>query len=84
MALEQLCYKLDISVFSLMIAMVHPLIHAGRPWRIPYWGFLPYDFARGIWPDIRSPLVWDPIAITTYLTGSTLFVIVALIKKNYK
>ncbi|MBI4310325.1 MAG: polysulfide reductase NrfD [Chloroflexi bacterium] len=67
-----------LTVFSLMIAALHPVIHAGRPWRIIYWSF-PYDFSRGLWVNIRSPLVWDPSAIFTYLTGSTLFVIVALI-----
>lgn len=67
-----------LTVFSLMIAALHPVVHAGRPWRILYWVF-PYDFARGLWVNIRSPLVWDPSAIFTYLTGSTLFVIVALI-----
>ena len=58
--------------------MLQPLIHAGRPWRIFYWVF-PYDWARGIWPDVRSPLVWDPTAIITYLTSSILFVYTALI-----
>ena len=67
-----------LTVFSLLVAALHPLIHAGRPWRILYWVF-PYDFSRGLWVNIRSPLVWDPSAIFTYLTGSTLFVIVALI-----
>ncbi|MSQ22839.1 MAG: molybdopterin oxidoreductase [Dehalococcoidia bacterium] len=67
-----------LTVFSLMIAALHPVIHSGRPWRTLYWAF-PYDFSRGIFPDIRSPLIWDPAAIFTYLTGSTLFVIVALV-----
>jgi molybdopterin-containing oxidoreductase family membrane subunit len=67
-----------LTVFSLMIAALHPVVHAGRPWRIIYWSF-PYDFSRGLWVNIRSPLIWDPSAIFTYLTGSTLFVIVALI-----
>ena len=66
-----------LTVFSLLTALFFPLMHAGRPWRIAYW--LPYDFARGIWPNVRSPLFWDPIAIGTYLTGSTLFLFVALI-----
>ena len=61
-----------LTVFSLLTALFFPLMHAGRPWRIAYW-LLPYDFARGIWPNVRSPLFWDPIAIGTYLTGSTLF-----------
>ena len=67
-----------MTVFALMTSLLQPLIHAGRPWRIFYWGF-PYDWARGIWPDVRSPLVWDPTAIITYLTSSILFVYTALI-----
>ncbi len=67
-----------MTVFSLMTAALMPLMHEGRPWRVVYW-LMPYDFARGIWPDIRSPLVWDPAAIGTYLTGSMLFVYTALI-----
>lgn len=67
-----------LTVFSLGTAALHPLIHTGRPWRAVYWVF-PYDFARGVWPNIRSPLIWDPSAIFTYLTGSSLFVYVALI-----
>ena len=67
-----------LTIFSLMTAALMPLLHTGRPWRIIYW-FLPFDVQRNIWPDIRSPLVWDPAAIFTYLTGSTLFVYIALI-----
>jgi Ni/Fe-hydrogenase subunit HybB-like protein len=67
-----------MTVFALMCSLLMPLIHAGRPWRIFYWVF-PYDWARGIWPDARSPLVWDPVAIITYLTSSMLFVYTALI-----
>ena len=67
-----------MTVFALMTSLLQPLIHAGRPWRIFYWVF-PYDWARGIWPDVRSPLVWDPTAIITYLTSSILFVYTALI-----
>ena len=72
-----------LTVFSLMTAMLMPLIHTGRPWRLVYWiytiPFIPYDFARGIWPNIRSPLVWDPSAVYTYLTSSILFVLIALV-----
>jgi len=67
-----------LTVFSLMIAALHPVVHAGRAWRIIYWAF-PFDFSRGVWVNVRSPLIWDPAAIFTYLTGSTLFVIIALI-----
>jgi molybdopterin-containing oxidoreductase family membrane subunit len=67
-----------VTVFSLMTAVLMPILHTGRPWRVLYWAF-PYDFARGIWPNVRSPLVWDPSAINTYLTSSILFVYIALI-----
>mgnify|MGYP001366939441 FL=1 len=67
-----------LTIFSLMTAMTMPIIHTGRPWRILYWAF-PYDFARGIWPNVRTPLIWDPSAILTYLTSSTLFVVLALV-----
>jgi Ni/Fe-hydrogenase subunit HybB-like protein len=67
-----------LTVFSLLTALVFPLIHAGRPWRIAYW-IMPYDVARGIYPNIRSPLIMDPVAISTYLTGSTLFLYIALL-----
>jgi len=67
-----------LTLFSLMTAMLMPLIHAGRPWRVFYWVF-PYDWARGIFPNIRTPLVWDPAAVFTYLTSTILFVYIALI-----
>ncbi|MBI4234282.1 MAG: polysulfide reductase NrfD, partial [Chloroflexi bacterium] len=67
-----------LTVFALATAAMFPVIHTGRPWRVLYWVF-PYDFGRGIWPNVRSPLVWDPSAIFTYLTGSSLFVFVTLI-----
>ena len=57
-----------LTLFSLMTAMIMPIVHTGRPWRILYWVF-PYDFARGIWPNIRTPLVWDPSAILDHTTG---------------
>jgi Ni/Fe-hydrogenase subunit HybB-like protein len=67
-----------LAIFALMTAAVFPLIHTGRVWRTGYWAF-PYDFTRGIWPDVRSALIWDPSAIVTYLTGTVLFVYVDLI-----
>ena len=73
-----------LTVFSLMTAMLMPLIHSGRPWRLFYWISipmtpLPYDWARGIYPNIRSALVWDPSAVNTYLICSIMFVLVALL-----
>jgi len=67
-----------LTVFSLMTAVLMPLIHSGRPWRLMYWVF-PYDFQRGLWPNIRSPLIWDPSAVNTYLICSIMFVFIALI-----
>ncbi len=68
-----------LTVFSLMSAlMAAPLVHVGRPWRADLWVF-PYDFARGVWINIRSPFIWDPSAVMTYLTASSLFVFVALL-----
>ena len=67
-----------LAVFSLITAAVFPIIHTGRLWRTAYWVF-PYDFNRGIWPDVRSALIWDPSAVVTYLLGTLLFVYVDLI-----
>ena len=68
-----------MTIFSLIAAlMAAPLVHVGRPWRADLWVF-PYDFARGIWINIRSPFIWDPSAVMTYLTASSLFVLVALL-----
>lgn len=66
-----------LTAFSLATAALFPLIHMGRVWRF-YWVF-PYDFDRMLWPDPRSPLIWDPSAIFTYLTGASLFVYMALL-----
>ena len=67
-----------LTIFSLGAAnLAAALVHTGRPWRF-YWVF-PYDFSRGVWMNVRSPLIWDPSAVNTYLTASMLFVLVALI-----
>ena len=71
-----------LTVFSLTAALLSaPLVHEGRPWRafMPTPWILPWDFARGLWPNIRSPFVWDPSAISTYLIASTLFIYIALL-----
>ena len=64
-----------ITVFALMIGAMFPIIHLGRPW-LAFWLF-PYPSERLIWPNFRSPLVWDFFAINTYLTGSVLFLLPA-------
>jgi Ni/Fe-hydrogenase subunit HybB-like protein len=66
-----------ITVFALSIGAIVPICHLGRPWLF-YW-MVPYPSERHIWPNFRSPLAWDFIAISTYLTGSTLFLFLPLI-----
>jgi Ni/Fe-hydrogenase subunit HybB-like protein len=66
-----------ITVFALMIGAMFPIIHLGRPWLF-FW-LVPYPNQRGLWPNFRSPLVWDFFAITTYLTGSTLFLLLPMV-----
>ena len=66
-----------MTIFSLVAALSNIMFHVGRPWRL-FWVY-PYDFSRGIFMNIRSPFVWDPSAVMTYLIGSSLFVFVALI-----
>lgn len=60
-----------ITVFSILIGGIIPLCHIGRPW-LAYF-MIPYPSQREIWPNFRSPLAWDFMAISTYLTGSTTF-----------
>ena len=66
-----------ITVFALMIGALFPIIHLGRPW-LAFW-LIPYPSERLIWPNFRSPLVWDFFAINTYLTGSLLFLYLPII-----
>ena len=64
-------------MFAVMTAGLFPLIHAGRRW-FAYW-LLPYPKQRYLWPNFKSPLVWDVFAISTYLTISVVFFIVGLV-----
>lgn len=66
-----------ITVFALMIGAMFPIIHLGRPWLF-YW-LAPYPNERGLWPNFRSPLVWDFFAISTYLLGSIIYLYLPLI-----
>jgi molybdopterin-containing oxidoreductase family membrane subunit len=66
-----------ITVFALMIGGMFPLIHLGRVWLF-YWLF-PYPNSRMLWPNYRSPLMWDVTAISTYLTGSLIFLYLPMI-----
>ena len=66
-----------ITVFALSIGGMFPLIHLGRPW-LAFW-LIPYPSERGIWPNFRSPLVWDFFAINTYLIGSVTFLTLPIV-----
>ena len=66
-----------ITVFALMIGGMFPIIHLGRAWRF-YW-LLPYPNSRLLWPNFRSPLLWDLTAIVTYLTASVIYLYLPLI-----
>jgi Ni/Fe-hydrogenase subunit HybB-like protein len=60
-----------MTVFAVCIAGLFPFIHLGRPWLVHY--IAPYPNQRTLWPNFQSPLVFDVIAISTYLIVSTLF-----------
>jgi molybdopterin-containing oxidoreductase family membrane subunit len=71
-----------MTIFAVITAGLFPLIHAGRVWKIPLWmapvigGF---PTTNNLWPNLRSPLMWDVFAISTYLTISLLFWYMGLI-----
>ena len=61
-----------MTLFAVACALMFPLIHTGRPWLAAYW-LMPYPNGMGIWPQFRSPLIWDVFAVSTYGTVSLLF-----------
>ena len=60
-----------MTIFAVMCAGLYPLLHTGRPW-VAYWLF-PYPNILALWPNFRSPLVWDVFAVSTYMTISIVF-----------
>src|SRR5271156_3976546 len=66
-----------MTLFAVACAGIFPLIHTGRPWMAYY--MFPYPSTMGIWPQFRSPLIWDVFAVSTYGTVSLLFWFVGLI-----
>ncbi len=60
-----------MTLFAVAAAGLFPLLHTGRPW-LDYW-LMPYPNTMGLWPNFRSPLVWDVFAVSTYATVSFLF-----------
>src|ERR1051326_7788859 len=61
-----------MTIFAVMQAGLFPLLHTGRPWLAAYWLF-PIPLSMGVWPQFRSPLIWDVFAVSTYFTVSFLF-----------
>ena len=66
-----------MTLFAAGIAGLWPILHLGRPW-FAYW-LVPYPDIMNVWPQWRSPLVWDIFAISTYLLVSLLFWYMGLI-----
>ncbi len=66
-----------MTLFAVACAGLFPVLHTGRPW-LAYWLF-PYPNTMSIWPQFRSPLVWDVFAVSTYFTISLVFWFVGLI-----
>jgi molybdopterin-containing oxidoreductase family membrane subunit len=66
-----------MTLFAVACAGLFPLLHLGRP-QFFYW-LLPYPDTMGLWPQFRSPLVWDVFAVSTYATVSLLFWYVGLL-----
>jgi len=66
-----------MTLFAVACAGIFPVVHTGRPW-LAYWLF-PYPNTMDIWPQFRSPLIWDVFAVSTYFTISLLFWFIGLI-----
>jgi Ni/Fe-hydrogenase subunit HybB-like protein len=66
-----------MTLFAVACAGMYPVLHTGRPW-LAYW-LLPYPNTMGLWPQFRSPLVWDVFAVSTYATVSLMFWYVGLV-----
>jgi Ni/Fe-hydrogenase subunit HybB-like protein len=66
-----------MTLFAVACAGMFPVLHLGRPWLF-YW-LLPYPNTMTLWPQFRSPLIWDVFAVSTYATVSAMFWFVGLI-----
>jgi Ni/Fe-hydrogenase subunit HybB-like protein len=66
-----------MTLFAVACAGLFPILHLGRPWLF-YW-LIPYPNTMALWPQFRSPLVWDVFALTTYATVSLLFWYIGLV-----
>ena len=66
-----------MTIFAVICAGIYPAIHIGRPW-LAYWLF-PHPNQMAMWPNFRSPLLWDVFAVSTYFTVSLLFWYVGMV-----
>ncbi|RPJ42475.1 MAG: hydrogenase, partial [Chloroflexi bacterium] len=66
-----------MTLFAVANAALFPIFHLGRPWLFFY--LMPYPNSLALWPQFRSPLVWDVFAITTYMLVSFLFWFLGLV-----
>jgi molybdopterin-containing oxidoreductase family membrane subunit len=66
-----------MTLFAVMCALIFPGIHVGRIW-VVYWLF-PYPNQMAMWPNFRSPLLWDVFAVSTYFLVSLMFWYVGLV-----
>src|SRR5690348_10034179 len=66
-----------MTIFAVACAGMFPILHLGRPW-LAYW-LLPYPNTMQMWPQFRSPLIWDVFAVSTYATVSFIFWFTGLI-----
>src|SRR4051794_17065472 len=66
-----------MTIFAVICAGSYPALHVGRPW-LAYWLF-PIPNQMGMWPQFRSPLLWDVFAVSTYATVSLLFWYVGMV-----
>ena len=66
-----------MTIFAVMCAGIYPAMHVGRVW-FDWWLF-PIPTYQGLWPQFRSPLMWDVFAVSTYFTVSVLFWFVGLV-----
>jgi molybdopterin-containing oxidoreductase family membrane subunit len=67
-----------MTLFAVACAAMFPILHTGRPWLAVYW-LLPYPNTMGLWPNFRSPLIWDVFAVSTYGSVSLMFWYIGLV-----
>jgi Ni/Fe-hydrogenase subunit HybB-like protein len=66
-----------MTLFAVICAGIFPGIHVGRVWMV--WFMAPVPVPNWIWPNFRSPLLWDVFAVSTYFTVSVLFWFLGLV-----